>query len=123
MRQRILLGRLADSTWERYQQTLRAFKGFLNETGITKLLAKIREKNFSRGGRGLALDVAILRRVFGVAVECELIAKNPVRPEGRPGDSAERGAQPFTANSSRNCVRPPTKICLRTCFCVGPGRG
>jgi integrase len=44
----------------------------------------------------LALDVAILHRVFGVALECEMIAKNPVRFEGRPGDSAERGAQPFT---------------------------
>jgi integrase len=59
-------------------------------------LVKIRQKKFSRGGRGLALDVAILHRVFGVAVECEMIAKNPVRLEGRPGDSAERGAQPFT---------------------------
>ena len=30
-----------------------------------------------------------------MAVECELIAKNPVMFEGRPGDSAENGAQPF----------------------------
>lgn len=111
MRQRILLGKLADSTWERYQQTLRAFKSLLNECSVSELpeitrpfiekfkvwrLAKIQEKNFSRGGRGLALDVAILHRVFGVALECEMIAKNPVRLEGRPGDSAERGAQPFT---------------------------
>ena len=111
MRQRILLGKLADSTWERYQQTLRAFKGFLNECGVSELpeltrsfiekfkvwrLTKIQEKKFSRGGRGLALDVAILHRVFGIALECEMIAKNPVRLEGRPGDSVERGAQPFT---------------------------
>lgn len=111
MRQRILLGKLADSTWERYQQTLRAFKGFLDESGVSELpemtrpfiekfkvwrLAKIQEKNFSRAGRGLALDVAILHRVFGIALECEMIVKNPVRLEGRPGDSAERGAQPFT---------------------------
>jgi integrase/recombinase XerC/integrase/recombinase XerD len=111
MQQRILLGRLADSTWERYQQTLRVFNIFLKECGVSELpemnrpliekfkvwrLSKIREKNFSRGGRGLALDVAILHRVFGVALECEMIAKNPVRLEGRPGDSAERGAQPFT---------------------------
>jgi len=27
-----------------------------------------------------------------------MIAKNPVRLEGRPGDSAERGAQPFTGD-------------------------
>ena len=90
MRQRILLGKLADSTWERYQQTLRAFKSFLDECRVSELpemsrpfiekfkvwrLAKIREKNFSRGGRGLALDVAILHRVFGVGVECEMIAQ------------------------------------------------
>ena len=37
-----------------------------------------------------------LHRVFGIALECKMIAKNPVRLEGRPGDSAERGAQPFT---------------------------
>src|SRR6201987_3457964 len=30
--------------------------------------------------------------------DCEMIAKNPVRLEGRPGDSAERGAQPFTGD-------------------------
>lgn len=39
--------------------------------------------------------MAILHRVFAVAVECELIAKNPVMFEGRPGDCAENGAQPF----------------------------
>jgi len=111
MRQRILLGKLADSTWNRYRQTLRAFRSFLEECGVFDLpsmnrgflekfkvwrLAKIQEKKFSRGGRGLALDVAILHRVFGVAIECEMLLKNPVRLEGRPGDSAERGAQPFT---------------------------
>jgi integrase len=49
----------------------------------------------SRGGRGVVLDVAVLHRVFGYAIECELIARNPVRLEGRPGDQPERGAQPF----------------------------
>jgi len=59
-------------------------------------LQKLERRNSRAGDRGLALDVAILHRVFGVAVECEMVAKNPVRLEGRPGDSAERGAQPFT---------------------------
>ena len=44
------------------------------------------------------LDVAILHRTFGIAIECELIEKNPVRLEGRPGDQPERGAQPFKAS-------------------------
>jgi hypothetical protein len=59
-------------------------------------LAKIQEKKFSRGGRGLALDVAILHRAFSVAIEADLISRNPVAFEGRPGDAAEHGAQPFT---------------------------
>jgi len=116
MRQRILLGKLTDSTWQRYQQTVRVFENFLNESGVSKLLdidhpfierfkvwrlEKIREKKFSRGGRGLALDIAILHRLFNVALESEMVAKNPVRPEGRPGDCAERGAQPFTGEKLR----------------------
>jgi integrase len=110
MRQRILLGKLAESTRERYEQTVRTFNSFLKETGVSDLpsinrafverfkvwrLAKIQEKKFSRGGRGLALDVAILHRIFAVGVECELVGKNPVMFEGRPGDSGENGAQPF----------------------------
>jgi len=110
MQQRILLGKLAESTNTRYEQTLRVFNAFLKESSVSDLaamnrsfierfkvwrLAKIQEKKFSRGGRGLSLDVAILHRIFAVAVECEMIAKNPVMFEGRPGDSAENGAQPF----------------------------
>lgn len=110
MQQQIAKNKLAESTWERYQQTLRTFKAFLDESAVNDLpsmnrlfiekykvwrLAKIQEKKFSRGGRGLALDVAILHRVFAVAVECELIPRNPVAFEGRPGESSEHGAQPF----------------------------
>jgi integrase len=110
MQQRILLGKMAESTSTRYEQSLRAFDAFLEESGVSDLaamnrafierfkvwrLAEIKKKTFSRGGRGLALDVAILHRVFAVAVECEMVVKNPVRFEGRPGDSAEHGAQPF----------------------------
>ena len=45
----------------------------------------------------MVLDTAILHRIFGHAVECEMVTKNPVRLEGRPGDSADSGAQPFKA--------------------------
>lgn len=110
MQQRILLGKMAESTKTRYEQTLRTFNAFLKESSVSDLasmnrafierykvwrLAKIQEKKFSRGGRGLSLDVAILHRVFAIAVECEMIVKNPVAFEGRPGDSPENGAQPF----------------------------
>ena len=44
----------------------------------------------------MILDTAILHRIFAYAVECELVARNPVRLDGRPGDSPGRGSQPFT---------------------------
>ena len=44
------------------------------------------------------LDVAILHRIFAFAVETEMIEKNPVRLDGRPGDNPEGGAQPFTGD-------------------------
>jgi integrase len=59
-------------------------------------MAQILKRRQSRGGGGLALDAAILHRIFSHAVECELLAKNPVRLEGRPGDNPDSGAQPFT---------------------------
>jgi len=56
------------------------------------------EKKFSRGGRSIALDAAILHKVFAYAVsDCELLVRNPVKLDGRPGDDPERGAQPFKA--------------------------
>jgi len=36
--------------------------------------------------------------VFAFAVENEMIVKNPVRMEGRPGENPQRGAEPFTSN-------------------------
>jgi integrase len=112
MSQRVALDKLRDSTRERYTQTCTAFGEFLLGRGITDLddvtraavedfkawrLARVLKKKHSRGGRGVVLDVAILHRVFVYAIDCELVVKNPVRLEGRPGDQPERGAQPFTA--------------------------
>jgi integrase len=114
LRQRIELGKMAESTRQRYQHTVKSFEAFLAERGVYELLkidrpfmeaykvwrhAKIKEKKFSRDGRGLLLDVAILHGVFAVAVESEMILKNPVRMEGRPGDHPDAGAQPFTADA------------------------
>jgi len=113
MQQRIALDKLRDSTWERYQQTLNAFATFLKEQNVFELRlmnrpfiesfkvwrrAKILEKKFSRGAGSVVLDAAILHRLFASAVENEMIAKNPVRMEGRPGDRPESGAQPFDGN-------------------------
>jgi hypothetical protein len=113
MTQRVALDKMRESTRERYTQTSKAFGGFLKTRGIEDLaavtrseieefkgwqLARVLSKKHSRGGRGVVLDAAILHRIFGYAVECELIAKNPVRMEGRPGDASEHGAQPFKAS-------------------------
>jgi integrase len=112
MVQRVALDKLRDSTRARYEQTCKAFSEFLKGRMIANLeeitrvviedfkawqLARVTKKKFSRGGRGVVLDTAVLHRIFGYAIECELVAKNPVRMEGRPGDSAEHGAQPFKA--------------------------
>jgi site-specific recombinase XerD len=110
---RIVLGKLQDSTWARYWHTLSEFEEFLEQAQITLLTAitrtvveqfktwrveRIRKKKFNRGARGLALDVAILHRVFSYAIELEMLQRNPVRMEGRPGDEPENGAQPFKAD-------------------------
>jgi integrase len=60
-------------------------------------IARIQKRKESRGGTGLVLDIAILHKVFEVALEDEMVTKNPVAFEGRPGDSPTRGAQPFSA--------------------------
>jgi integrase len=112
MTQRVALDKMRESTRTRYEQTCKAFSAFLKTRATIDLddatraviedfkawqLARATGKRFSRGGRGVVLDVAILHRIFGYAVECEMLAKNPVRLEGRPGDAAEHGAQPFKA--------------------------
>lgn len=111
--QRVALGKLRESTKARYEQTVSAFGEFLQAKGIAEVdqitrplvedfkawrLEKVLQKKFSRGGRGVVLDTAILHRLFGYAVDCELLTRNPVRLDGRPGDDPERGAQPFKAD-------------------------
>jgi integrase len=117
MTQRIALDKMRSSTRERYAQTARAFGEFLDTRSdivilddITRAvveefkgwqLARVAAKRQSRGGRGIILDTAILHRIFSFAVECELVGKNPVRMEGRPGDVSEGGAQPFKSTDLR----------------------
>jgi len=112
MHRRVALDKLRESTAARYRFTAREFKVFLEERQTSKLqditkpfvesfkvwrTARIRTRNFSRGATSLALDAAILHRIFAIGVEYEIVEKNPVRMEGRPGDIPERGAQPFSA--------------------------
>ena len=112
MVQRVALDKLRDSSRARYEQSCKFFGEFLRSRSLANLdeitraviedfkswqLARATKKKNSRGGRGVVSDTGILHRVFGYAIDCELLAKNPVRLEGRPGDSLEHGAQPFKA--------------------------
>jgi integrase len=111
--QRVALGKMRGSTRDRYLQTVAAFRKFVDARQIVSLaeisraviedfkvwrLKLVLEKKFSRGGRGVVLDTAILHRVFVYAIDCEMVTRNPVRLDGRPGDDPERGAQPFKAD-------------------------
>jgi integrase len=51
----------------------------------------------ARGATGLVLDAAILHRAFSFAVENDMVLKNPVRMEGRPGENPQGCAEPFSA--------------------------
>jgi integrase len=110
--QRIKLGKLARSTSDRYEVTVREFGAFLSAEDITLLqdinrplverfkvwrAERINKRKYARGATGLVLDAAILHRVFSFALESEIVLKNPVRMEGRPGENPTNGAEPFTA--------------------------
>jgi integrase len=108
----VKVGKLAQSTSDRYEVTIRELDEFLAAEKITLLQAisrplverfkvwrveRISKKKHSRGATSLALDAAILHRMFSFAVENEMVVKNPVRMEGRPGENPQNGAEPFTA--------------------------
>ena len=110
-RHRIARRKLRESTWVRYQHTLKEFEKFLEQRGITVLKAisrraiedfkawrldRILARKHSKGGGGLDLDLAVLHRLFAYAVEQEMVERNPVKLEGKPGARPERGAQPFS---------------------------
>jgi integrase/recombinase XerD len=110
--QQITLGKLRESTVDRYKQAIREFQIFLDGRDVDSLekitkpfvesfkiwrLNRIMERKYSRGA-GLVQDMAILHRLFSFAIENELITKNPVRLEGRPGANPMRGAEPFTGD-------------------------
>jgi integrase len=117
LNQKIAIGKLSQTTADRYSVTVGEFELFLEEQNITLLrdigkplvesfkvwrLKRIRKRKHSRNGTGLVLDIAILHRVFTIAVESEMVLKNPVGMEGRPGENPETGAQPFSAGDLSN---------------------
>lgn len=111
MTQRLKLGKLSRTTVDRYNHALNEFDLFVALQGV-KILRDIRKpfvesfkvwraerimsRKHARGAGGLSLDVAILHRVFSFAIENEMVEKNPVRFEGRPGENPEGGSEPFS---------------------------
>jgi integrase len=116
MGQRTALNRLQCSTTERYRQTMRQFTMFLAERNVSNLrditraivesfkvwrVERIKKHKFARGATSVALDAAILHKVFAYALDAEMIPKNPVKMEGKPGGEPTHGAQPFTGDELR----------------------
>lgn len=109
---RIAVGKFRASTFERYKFETREFSEFLKERNIDALeqingtlvdefkiwrIERIRARSKFAQAKSIVLSAAILHRVFAFALEKELISKNPVKLEGRPGEETERGSQPFKA--------------------------
>jgi hypothetical protein len=62
---------------------------------------RILTRKFARGASSVALDVAVLHKVFAFADDAEMILKNPVKMEGRPGEKPTHGAQPYRGDELR----------------------
>ena len=107
-------GLMSESTRERYRQTIRSFTAFLadKQTLLDEIKPstiemykvdrhqKIGAMKQSRGGSSVALDIAVLHRMFRFAVEKELMGHRPInlQNESKPGKNPKNGARPFTAD-------------------------
>lgn len=111
-------GILAETTKNRYMQTIRSFTVFLEDREIDKLdeitkpviefykaqrRKQILALKQARGGGSVALEVAILHRALAFAIETGLMNANPIKlkNEAKPGKKPVNGARPFTATELR----------------------
>jgi integrase len=107
-------GTLAQTTKLRYMQTIRSFTTYLAEQEIEKLnqigkplialfkaqrLKQILKLKQARGGGSVALDIAVLHRIFAFGIKTGLMSMNPIMLENepKPGKKPVNGARPFTA--------------------------
>jgi len=106
-------GVMSASTRNRYNQTIRHFTTFLADANTllndiqpsTIEMFKVdRQKKIallkqSRGGTSVALDIAVLHRMFAFAVKKGLMSHKPIdlQNESKPGKNPKNGARPFTA--------------------------
>ena len=107
-------GIMSTTTRDRYRQSVRHFTDFLGNPDTTledikpstiELFKLDRRKNIlelkqSRGGTSVALDIAILHRMFALAVKKGLMVQKPIdlQNESKPGKNPKNGARPFTAD-------------------------
>jgi integrase len=107
-------GVMATSTRDRYRQAIRQFTNFLPDANTTldaikpatiELFKVDRQKKIiqlkqSRGGTSVALDVAILHRMFAFAIKKGLMTQKPIdlQNESKPGKNPKNGARPFKAD-------------------------
>jgi integrase/recombinase XerC len=106
-------GVMSESTRDRYRQTIRHFTAFLQDKNTRledikspaiELFKVDRQKRIEklkqgRGGSSIALDIAVLHRMFAFAVSKQLMIQKPIdlRNESKPGKNPRNGARPFTA--------------------------
>ncbi len=106
-------GTMSPTTRDRYRQSVRHFAAFLGDPSTTledikpstiELFKLDRRKKISvlkqsRGGTSIALDIAILHRMFALAVKKGLMLQKPIdlQNESKPGKNPKNGARPFTA--------------------------
>jgi len=105
---------LSEGSRKRYRQVMNRFSVFLGDgntllSTINKSTIEmfkvarqkaIGELKQSRGGSSIALEIAILHRVFKFAVEKQLMAQKPIdlKDESKPGANPQNGARDFDAD-------------------------
>jgi integrase len=105
-------GVMSASTRDRYRQSIRHFTAFLADANtpldditsatIEKFKVdrhkKITQLKQARGGSSIALDIAVLHRMFNLAVSKQMMERKPIdlSKESKPGKNPKNGARPFT---------------------------
>lgn len=103
------MGNLAPGTFRNYNDAIKNFGEFLAQENLNNLnaitsslidsykmrrLDEILKHKHARNGNGLVAEMIIIRRVFAVGVEHEMIKKNPIKRD--PLNKSTQGAEPYT---------------------------
>lgn len=100
---------IAPRTEKLYKQVMRRFEAFLQDSdpflddikqaAIERYRAERREKLSGNGG-SIAIDMAVLHRIFKFAVDREIMGKNPIvsKDETKPGENPKTPARPLDAD-------------------------